>query len=165
MSLQLNTSVFPGGTAVLVEWMIIVSSIVKFFVATRVDAIDALNSGPVGIPRVVTFGNFDVEEALLDWEAHLTGRSFQALVNDDLPETVAESEDGPIVLSLSATLLDALSDLSTSRLEELAEWWVVEKEDDGVGIDPSVSLDILRALVNLVRQERESQEGLYCWTG
>ncbi|MEV6655404.1 hypothetical protein [Streptomyces sp. NPDC051219] len=140
------------------------SSIVKFFAATKVDALDALNSGPDASFRVISFGNFDAEEALLDWESHFTGRSFEALVEEDIPEVVAESDGGPAVFLLSDSLLDAFSSSSTSQIEELAQWWVNEKAESGMEIDLPVSLGILRALVELTRQEREPQEGIYCWT-
>ncbi|MEV5194775.1 hypothetical protein AB0K86_20015 [Streptomyces clavifer] len=140
------------------------SSIVKFFVAARADAFDALNSGPDASFRVISFGNFDAEEALLDWESHLTGNSFEALVEEDIPEVVAEGDGGPAVFLLSDSLLNAFASSSTSQIDDLAQWWVNEKADSGMEIGLPISLSILHTLVDLTRQEREHQEGIYCWT-
>ncbi|MCX4743789.1 hypothetical protein [Streptomyces antibioticus] len=141
------------------------SNVVKFFAASRADAFSALVAGPTDSFPVVLAGNFDVEEALLDWEAHLTGRSFVELVEDDIPEVVAESEDGPIVLALSPVLSDTLASASDSRIEELIEWWTVEKARDGVMIDRIVARSIIRDLVGLIRRDGKTGDGVYCWAG
>jgi hypothetical protein len=140
------------------------SNIIKFFVTTRTQALAALTAGPDTSIRVATFGNFDAEEALLEWESHLTGRSFDALVAEDLPEVVAEIEDGPVVLALSAELTEALTSQNRS-IDELAHWWVDEKADDGMEIEPLIASEILQELVDLINQEREAGEHVYCWTG
>lgn len=140
------------------------SNIVKFFAAARADALGALDSGPNTLVPVATFGNFDAEEALLDWEAHLTGRTFESLVEDDIPDVVAEgSEGGPIVLSLSDDLMDALTTASSSQIDDLSRWWAGEKADGGTEISPSVASEILQELTGLIRQARDSGEGVYCW--
>ncbi|UUU34851.1 hypothetical protein JIX56_36135 [Streptomyces sp. CA-210063] len=141
------------------------SSIVKFFVATREDAIDTLNTGPIASTRIISFGNFDAEEALLDWEAHLTGKTFSELLDNDVPEEVAESDDGPVVLLLSDALLNSLSSASSSQLDELAMWWASKKAVEGIEIDPPLAANILQELVELIHQQREPDESVYCWTG
>lgn len=70
------------------------SNIVKFFVATNDGAVDSLRIGPDSSLHSITFGNFDAEEAILDWEARLTGIPFDSLVESDLPEVVEESDGG-----------------------------------------------------------------------
>ncbi|MFI6550544.1 hypothetical protein ACIBO9_45630 [Streptomyces prunicolor] len=140
------------------------SNIIKFFVTTRDHALAALAAGPDASIRVATFGNFDAEEALLEWESHLTGRSFNALVGEDTPEVVAEIEDGPIVLALSAELTEALTSQNRS-IDELARWWVSEKADDGMELEPLIASEILHELVDLINQEREVGKDVYCWTG
>jgi len=142
-----------------------VSTIVKFFAATQQEAVDALDSGPDPSLHVAVFGNFDAEGALLEWEEGLTGTAFMSLVEKDLPEVVAEIEGGPLVLRISAELLNALTSASSARINELAAWWVQEKSADGVEIELSVAEEILRILADLVRAAREADLGVYCWTG
>jgi len=74
------------------------SNIVKFFAATNDGAVDSLRLGPDSSLNTITFGNFDAEEAILDWEARLTGIPFNSLVECDSPEVIAESEGGGIGL-------------------------------------------------------------------
>jgi hypothetical protein len=141
------------------------SSIVKFFVATRADAFDMLQTGPDVSFRVASFGNFDAEEALLDWESRLTGRSFETLVHEDIPEMLVEDESGMAVFAMSDTLVNSFASASGSQIEDLAEWWVNEKSGSGMEIALPVALDILRQLVDLVLVQRKSGERIYCWTG
>ncbi|GAA4084880.1 hypothetical protein [Actinomadura miaoliensis] len=141
------------------------STIVQFFVATRASARAALLGGPSASRTVVECGNFDVEEALLDWEAHCAGRSFEEIAEAGLPEVLAEIEDGPAVFSLSDTLVRSLGTASSSEIDELARWWVERKAEDGAELDPFVALGILRELAELIRGERDSEEHVYCWAG
>src|SRR3954447_20913101 len=99
------------------------SNVVRFFAASRADAVAALEVGPEPTFPMVTYGNFDAEEALLNWEADLTGRSFDDVLDDDVPEVVAEEEDGPEVLALSEPLRASLVAASPERLGELARSW------------------------------------------
>ncbi|MFF0010673.1 hypothetical protein [Streptomyces sp. NPDC005374] len=141
------------------------SSIVKFFVASEEGATGALNYGPGSSLRAAGFGNFDAEEALLDWESSLTGVPFESLVESDLPEVVAEIDDGPMVFRLSDELLSSLISSSSSEIRELALWWVGEKSANGVEIELPAALDILQRLVDLARSVDETGMGVYCWTG
>ncbi|MFF7881750.1 hypothetical protein ACH40F_16550 [Streptomyces sp. NPDC020794] len=140
------------------------SSIVKFFVASREGATDALSSGPDSSLRAAVFGNFDAEEALLDWESSLTGIPFESLVESDLPEVVAEVDDGPMVFRLSDELVSSLTSASSSGIHELALWWVGEKSANGIEIELPIALGILQSLVDLTRSADESGMGVYCWT-
>ncbi|MFD5116090.1 hypothetical protein ACFWNG_27900 [Streptomyces sp. NPDC058391] len=140
------------------------SSIVKFFVATSEAAVGMLDTGPDASFPLASFGNFDAEEALLEWEARLTGRSFEGIVEEGIPEVVAESEGGPAVILLSDALLNLLVSTSIDLVNELARWWVDEKAHEGMEIDLCVAQSILRELVALIRRERESGEDVYCWT-
>ncbi|MFG2969185.1 hypothetical protein ACGFZS_38550 [Streptomyces sp. NPDC048288] len=141
------------------------SSVVKFFVAERVDAVAALSAGPDPSLSSLTYGNFDAEEALLDWESQFTGRRFDELVEEDFPEVVAEEDEGAVVLLLSDALVGALSAESESRVAEVAEWWVQEKDDQGWQIDLAVASEILQRLAGMARQERRAGEDIYCWVG
>lgn len=139
------------------------SSIVKFFVAAREGAVDALALGPDSSFRTLSFGNFDAEEALLDWEAHLAGVSFESLVDGDFPEVIAEDDEGASVFLLSDDLMDSLAAASDSEINELALWWVAEKSADGIEIELPVASLILKSLVDLIREEREPGQHVYCW--
>ena len=59
--------------------------------------------GPDGVFESLTFGNFDVEEALIEWEGLFTGRSFEEVLDDDVPKAVVDPDDGegPLVLAVS----------------------------------------------------------------
>ncbi|WP_370088398.1 hypothetical protein [Streptacidiphilus sp. MAP12-16] len=51
------------------------SIVIKFFVAPDAEAAAAVaEGGPDGVFESLTFGNFDVEEALIEWEGIFTGR-------------------------------------------------------------------------------------------
>jgi hypothetical protein len=65
---------------------------------------------PDGVFESLTFGNFDVGEALIEWEGIFTGRSFEKVLDDDVPETVVDPNDGvsPLVLAVSGTLRETL---------------------------------------------------------
>ncbi|MFF1961120.1 hypothetical protein ACFVWX_29630 [Streptomyces sp. NPDC058220] len=140
------------------------SSIVKFFAAANEGAVDALAGGPNSSFRALSFGNFDAEEALLDWEAHLTGVSFESLVDRDFPEIIAEGDEGASVFLLSDALVNSLAVASDSEVRELALWWVGEKSVDGFEIELPVASVILQSLVDLTREELQPGTHVYCWT-
>ncbi|MEU3613914.1 hypothetical protein ABZ725_16570 [Streptomyces sp. NPDC006872] len=140
------------------------SSIVKFFVASPSDAAASLTHGPSASLRSVVFGNFDAEEALLNWESHLTGSTFDELLDRDVPEVFAEDEDGPTVFLLSDGLLEELAGITDSRVGEMANWWAAKTAQDGFPIDALIALQILEDLVRLIREERPPGENVYCWT-
>ncbi|MEW1873004.1 hypothetical protein AB0420_33780 [Streptomyces caelestis] len=141
------------------------SSIVRFFVASPSDATASRARGPNASLRSVTYGNFDAEEALLDWESRLTGGTFDRLLEGGGPEVVAEDEGGPTVFLLSDALLGELASLSDVRIGDTAAWWTEKKARDGFPIDLPVALRILQDVVRLVREERPAGENVYCWTG
>ncbi|GII65289.1 hypothetical protein Skr01_53740 [Sphaerisporangium krabiense] len=140
------------------------NKIVDFFVTTRPNAAGVLGSGPRRSFPTASSCGFDAEEALLDWESHLTGRSFDDLADDDLPEIVADGENDAVILALSDALVSALGAASNPRMDELAQWWAEEKARDGLALDPFTALDILRRVTDLIRQKRSPGESVYCWT-
>ena len=94
-----------------------------FFVAPDAEAAAAVaEGGPDGVFGSVTFGNFDVEEALIEWEGIFTGRSFEEVLDDDVPETVVDPDDGegPLVLAVSGTLRDAYAQSSDWTVPEIS---------------------------------------------
>ncbi|MFC9398663.1 hypothetical protein ACFTWS_36800 [Streptomyces sp. NPDC057027] len=59
------------------------SIVIKFFVAPDAEAAAAVaEGGPDGVFESLTFGNFDAEEALIEWEGIFTGRSFEEALDD-----------------------------------------------------------------------------------
>ncbi|WP_341719573.1 hypothetical protein QQG74_07570 [Micromonospora sp. FIMYZ51] len=139
------------------------SVIVKFFVAMQEDAQAALERGPMGSLPVVEFGNFDAEEALLDWESRLTGYSFEELIARGHPEVVGENDSGSLVLRLSEDLVMSLSVMDRLQVRELSDWWAEEKVSNGTAIDPAVAEEIVRQLVMLVQLNSKDDASVYCW--
>ncbi|MGX1542245.1 hypothetical protein [Streptomyces adustus] len=142
------------------------SIVIKFFVAPDHEAAAAVaEGGPDGVFESLTFGNFDVEEALIEWEGIFTGRSFEEVLDDDVPETVADPDDGegPLVLAVSRTFRDALCTADEHRLAEVSRLWVAEQAADGKVFDPEIAVWILSGLADLARAVGGGDENLYCW--
>lgn len=100
------------------------SAVVEFFVAPGHETAAAVVAGGPGRAfEALEYGTFDAEEALIEWEGIVTGRSFGELVDAGVPEAVAEAGDweGPIVLTVSRALQDALASADASRLAEIGE--------------------------------------------
>lgn len=73
------------------------SIVIEFFVAPDAEAAAAVAEGrPTGFFESLTFGNVDVEKALTGWEGIFTGRSFEEVLDDDIPETVVDPDDGEV---------------------------------------------------------------------
>ncbi|MET9079180.1 hypothetical protein ABZX95_45365 [Streptomyces sp. NPDC004232] len=143
------------------------SIVIKFFVAPDHDAAAAVvEAGPDGVFESLTFGNFDAEEALIEWESIFTGRSFEELVAADEPEFVADPGDGegPVVLAASRILQDALAAADEYRLVEVSRLWVAERAADREVFDQEIAAWILGGVADLARVIGEQEEGLYCWT-
>ncbi|MFE0465223.1 hypothetical protein ACFW1A_38820 [Kitasatospora sp. NPDC058965] len=142
------------------------SIIIKFFVAPSRDAAAAVvEGGPDGVFDSLTYGNFDAEEALIEWEGIFTGRSFAELVDADVPEVVADPDDGggPLVLLVSAALQDALAGADDLRLGEVSQRWVRERAEDREVFDPEISAWILTGLAELASGIGDREDRLYCW--
>ncbi|XUL86384.1 hypothetical protein ACQ86D_06475 [Streptomyces galilaeus] len=100
------------------------SIIIRFFLAPdRAAAAVVVEGGPDGVFELLTYGNFDAEEALAEWESIFTGRSFEELVAADEPEVVADPGDGegPVILAASRVLQDALAAADEHRLVEVSQ--------------------------------------------
>ncbi|MGQ5655511.1 hypothetical protein ACUJ8H_36720 [Streptomyces sp. EKR5.2] len=142
------------------------SIIIKFFVAPDHEAAAAVaEGGPDEVFESLTFGNFDVEEALIEWESTFAGRNFEEVLDDDVPETVTDPDDGegPFVLAVSRTLQDALCTADEQRLAEVSQLWVAEQAKDGKVFNPEIAVWILSGLADLARAVGEGDETLYCW--
>lgn len=142
------------------------SIIIKFFVAPDRDAAAAVvEGGPDGVFESLTYGNFDAEEALIEWESIFTGRGFEELVAADEPEVVADPGDGegPVVLAASRVLQDALAAADEHRLVEASQLWVQERAADGEVFGLERATEVLSGLAELARAIGEQEESLYCW--
>ncbi|MFE2546132.1 hypothetical protein [Actinacidiphila glaucinigra] len=144
------------------------STIVEFFVAPGHETAAAVVAGGPGRAfESLEYGNFDAEEALIEWEGIVTGRSFGELVDAGVPEAVAEAGDweGPVVLAVSRALQDALAAADASRLAEIGEAWIRERAADGEVFDHEIVTEILGGLARLARGigGRDGYR-VYCWT-
>ncbi|MEV6212389.1 hypothetical protein [Kitasatospora sp. NPDC051914] len=143
------------------------SVIITFFTAPGHEAAAAVvERGPGGIFESRTWGNFDPEEALIEWESLLTGRSLDNLLDDGEPETVADLDDGqgPVVLAASRTLQEALTRTDRSRLVRTSQLWVEHRASEGEAIDQEIAEEILQSLADLARSAHGHDDRLYCWT-
>ncbi|MGV9892759.1 hypothetical protein [Streptomyces sp. NPDC003395] len=87
------------------------SIIVEFFAAPDdASAALVLQAGPRRAFESLSFGNFDPEEAVVEWECLLAGGSFEELVDAGEPRIVAgQSDDRCVVFAISPRLSAALA--------------------------------------------------------
>ncbi|MYX38794.1 MULTISPECIES: hypothetical protein [unclassified Streptomyces] len=143
------------------------STIVKFFVAPGHETAAAVVAGGPGrAAESLEYGNFDAEEALIEWEGIVTGRSFGELVDAGVPEAVADAGawEGPVVLAVSRALQDALAAADASRLAGIGEAWIRVRAEEGEVFDQEIVTGILGGLARLARGSG-ARDGhrLYCW--
>jgi len=144
-----------------------VSIIVKFFAAPSHEAAAAVvDGGPDGVFQSLSYGTFDAEEALVEWESIFTGRSLDGLVAAGEPEVVADPGDGegPMLFAASDALQDALAAAGRFRLAEVGQLWVQERAVDGEVFDQEIATRILSDLARLAHGLRGQGHRLYCWT-
>ncbi|MBK3568225.1 hypothetical protein [Streptomyces sp. MBT62] len=142
------------------------SIIVKFFAAPSHEAAAAVvDGGPDGVFESLSYGNFDAEEALIEWEGIFTGRSFDELVAAGEPEVVADPDEGegPMLFAASDALQDALAAAGPSRIAEVSRLWVQERAADGEVFDGGIAHRILSDLARLAHGLRGQDHRLYCW--
>ena len=139
------------------------SIIIKFFSAPDDAAAAAVvDLGPDGVFESLYSGNFDAEEALIEWESILTDRDFEELVAAEEPGVVADGE-GPMVLVASRTLQNMLAAADPPRLAELSESWVRLRAADGEAFDEEMAAGLLDDLARLARSVDGREDRLYCW--
>jgi hypothetical protein len=141
------------------------SIIVKFFVAPDDAAAARLVGGGPGLAfESVSFGNFDPEGAVVEWECLFFGDDFEQLLEAGEPRIVAgEDDDGCVVFALSARLVDALAEAEPSRLREVAAEWARQRAEDGEEIGSEVAVEMLGSLRTLARGAEANGHGVYCW--
>jgi hypothetical protein len=142
-----------------------VSIIVKFFVAPDdTSAAMALEAGPGRAFESLAFGNFDPEEALVEWEYLLAGGNIEELVEAGEPRIVAgQDNDGCVVFAISPRLSTALADAERSRLRDVAISWAQLRAEDDEVIDTETADAIVGDLAALVSSARRQAQGVYCW--
>ncbi|MFF2777556.1 hypothetical protein ACFVU3_21910 [Streptomyces sp. NPDC058052] len=141
------------------------SIIVEFFAAPD-DASAALvpPTGPGPAFESLSFGNFDAEEALIEWECWFSGVAFEELVDADKPRHVAgPDDDGPVVLALSPRLSAALAGAGPDQVRDAAVAWSTQRAEDGEVIDTEIAGVILGDLAALAGRARRQGRSLYCW--
>ncbi|MFD9327974.1 hypothetical protein [Streptomyces sp. NPDC060065] len=140
------------------------SIIVEFFVAQDdASAALALQTGP-GRVESLSFGNFDPEEAVVDWECLLADVRFEELVEAGEARIVADQGDGGcVVFAISARLSTALADAERSQLRDVAVSWAAQRAKDSEAIDTEIADGILGDLAALVSSARRQGQGVYCW--
>ncbi|MEU6705631.1 hypothetical protein [Streptomyces wuyuanensis] len=73
-------------------------------------------------------------------------------------------DDGPpFVVSLTDTLIEALSTASPDDIVRFAEPWSTTDELRQIGISVEATADVLEALAGLAPRARASDQRLYCW--
>ncbi|MCL6731036.1 hypothetical protein [Streptomyces neyagawaensis] len=141
------------------------SIIVEFFAAADdASAALALQTGPPPAFESLSFGNFDPEEAVVEWECLFTGVSFEQLLEADEPRLVAgQDDDGCVVFAISPRLSAALAEAERSEVKDAAVAWSAQRAEDGEVIDPEIAELILSDLAALVISARRQGQNVYCW--
>ncbi|MFE7961417.1 hypothetical protein [Streptomyces sp. NPDC057413] len=139
--------------------------IVRFFAAPDdTSASLALRTGPGRAFESLSVGNFDPEEAVVEWECLLAGGSFEDLVEAGEPRIVAgQDNDGCVVFALSPRLSSALAEATHSRLRDVAASWAQLRAEDSEVIDAEIADAIVGDLAALVSSARRQKQGVYCW--
>ncbi|MFE2168455.1 hypothetical protein ACFXB3_25870 [Streptomyces sp. NPDC059447] len=139
------------------------SIIVEFFVAPNdSSAASVLKTGP-GRAGALSFGNFDPEEAVVEWECLLAGGDFEDLVEAGEPRIVAQQDgDECVVFAVSPRLSAALADAERCELREAAVSWAAQRAADGEAIDTGIAEVILSDLAALAGSARHEGQDVYC---
>jgi hypothetical protein len=70
--------------------------------------------------------------------------------------------DGPWVLRVRRSLVDALVAADANTLPGVAADWAATEEYEGT--DPKELLDVLHELGGIAKQSLDQNKSLYCWT-
>ena len=136
------------------------SSIIQFFVAPDDEAAATMVDGdPEHTFESVTYGNFDADLALLEWDSLLTGRAFDDLLLASASGVITDEDDGALIVAASVELQEALAGASEAELERVARRWADERAAEGEIIDPELAGEILTELARLART---TEHRLYC---
>ncbi|UXX91146.1 hypothetical protein N7U49_00015 [Streptomyces sp. AD2-2] len=138
---------------------------IEFFVAPDdTSAARVLQTGPRRTFESLSFGNFDPEEAVVEWQCLLSGGSFEELVEAGEPRIVADQDDdGCIVFAISPRLSAALAQAEQPELKNAAAAWSSQRAEDGEAIDTEIAYGILSDLAVLATTARRLGQDTYCW--
>ncbi|MFE7100047.1 hypothetical protein [Streptomyces erythrochromogenes] len=141
------------------------SLIVKFFVAPDdASAALTLRTGPGRTFESLSFGNFDAEEAVVEWQCLLAGDGYEGLVDAGEPRIVAvEDNSGCVVFAVSPRLSAALAGAERPRLRDIAASWVQLRADEGETVGAEIAEAIVGDLAALAGSARRQSHGIYCW--
>ncbi|MER5891929.1 hypothetical protein [Streptomyces sp. NPDC001876] len=141
------------------------SIIVEFFAAPDdASAALALQTGPRRAFASLSFGNFDPEEAVVEWEQLLAGGNVEELFEAGEPRLVGgQDHDGCVVFAISPRLSAALVEADRSELKDAAVAWSSQRAEDGEFIDTEIAEVILSDLAALVSSARRQGQEVYCW--
>ncbi|MEU9400774.1 hypothetical protein [Streptomyces sp. NPDC048242] len=141
------------------------SNIVKFFAAPDdTSAASALQTGPGRAFESLSFGNFDPDGAVAEWECLLTDGGFEELADAGEPRIIAGQDgDGCVVFALSPRLSAALADTGHSGSRDIAASWVALRAEDGEAIGAEIADAIVGESAALARRARRRGDGVYCW--
>ncbi|MER6769364.1 hypothetical protein ACF1D2_10175 [Streptomyces bacillaris] len=95
----------------------------------------ALTTRPGRVSESLSFGNFDPEEAVGEWECLLAADSFEELVE----AAAGQDNDGWVVFAISPRLTTSLADAGHSRLPDGAASWAQLRAEDGEVIDIEIA--------------------------
>jgi hypothetical protein len=143
--------------------------IVTFFLAADDKAaIDLMADDSVDEFESVSYGNFDADEAVVEWTSILTGESFADLIAADEPRIlgVAEDPDGvegsQLLFVIPAALQRALVDSDGASLVEVRDRWLAQRAEEGEEFDPELVDQLLNDLASLARMADGLGHSVYC---
>ncbi|MFD9427283.1 MULTISPECIES: hypothetical protein [unclassified Streptomyces] len=123
-----------------------------------------LQTGPQGVFESLSFGNFDPEEAVVEWERLLAGGNLEELVEAGEPRLVAgQGDDGCVVFAISPRLSAALAEAEGAELKDAAVARSSQRTEDGDVIDTEIASVILGDLAVLISSARGQGQDVYCW--
>lgn len=142
-----------------------VSIVVEFFAAADdVSAALVLRAGPRRAFESLSFGDFDPEVAVVEWECLLSGGSYEELVEAGEPRLVAgQDDDGCVVFAVSPRLSAVLAGAERSELEDAAVAWSLQRAEDGEVIGTETAIVILGDLAAFVGSARRRGRNVCCW--
>jgi hypothetical protein len=95
--------------------------------------------------------------------AALSGRTFEEVLPEFLPEVHAVSDDGPWVYAFPKSLQSALATLRDAERALVAKQWAQSREFALDGIDASKVAAIFEELVKLAGLSEQRDERLFLW--
>jgi hypothetical protein len=137
---------------------------VRFFRAPARTAVADWNDAGVLADHLFECGNFDAEEAILEWESMASGMTVEELLANNIPEISWEGESGSFIMEIPIATSSWLLRASEGDIGELASFWSRNTERYGQKISQENAISIIREVGRLVAEARRDGEAVYCWT-